>query len=197
MLWNTGPSGVIVVLHNVNDTAILDDIFTLTLISEANMIVISTAVTNNIMSNAHLECSTDGITYDTIDVTVLGMHSHRYSSIIITMIDTAQLSSPVDILVMAIDSSTVLLSWLPPDDSQCVTGYRIYSNSVLLDTITNITSYTVSDVSQGTIYYYNVSAIDKQDNEGQISQQEIMINFSGMTLFLIIPKFILYQFLVK
>ena len=103
------------------------------------------------------------------------------------------LSSPTALMIVAVDSSTVMLSWLPPDDSQCVTGYRIYSNSVLLDIITNITSYTVSDLTGGTIYYYNVSAIDKQDNEGQISQSAT-INFSGSILNK--TMFTLFQFLV-
>ena len=50
------------------------DIFKLTLVSEANMIVTSTATTNNVMSNVHIECSTDDMTFDTIDIIVLGMY---------------------------------------------------------------------------------------------------------------------------
>ena len=101
------------------------------------------------------------------------------------------ITPPMDLIVLAIDSMTLLLSWLPPDDSQCVTGYNIYNNSVLLDTIANITSYTVNNASQDVVYYYNVSAIDKNNNQGQISQQ-VTINLSGTVTYIALPVSTIY-----
>ena len=69
------------------------------------------------------------------------------------------LSSPTDLMVMAEDGNTLALSWLPPSDSQCVTGYKIYNDSTLLETIANITSYTINDISQDIVYDYKVSAL--------------------------------------
>ena len=152
------------------------DIFTLTLTSKINGTVTSIATTDDIQSTVDIECSLDGIDFVLVQIAVAGMNCDTLQ-FLHSILDT-QLSSPTALAVLAIDGVTLLLSWLPPDDSQCVTGYNIYNNSVLLDTIANITSYTVSNASQNVVYYYNVSAIDKNDNQGQISQQAV-INLSG------------------
>ena len=44
-------------------------------------------------------------------------------------------------------------------------GYKIYNDSTLLETIANITSYTINDVSQDIVYDCKVSPIDKRENE--------------------------------
>ena len=85
---------------------------------------------------------------------------------------------------MVVDSTTLLLSWSPPNNPQCVTGYEVYNNSVLLDTIANMTSYTINSLYQGIVYSYNVSAIDKKETRGLISEH-VVINFSGTCMLIL------------
>jgi fibronectin type 3 domain-containing protein len=62
---------------------------------------------------------------------------------------------------------SVSLSWSPPSNNggSSITGYRIYRGQsaqslTLLTTLSNVLSYTDSGLSNGTSYYYKVSAIN-------------------------------------
>jgi CSLREA domain-containing protein len=74
-------------------------------------------------------------------------------------------------------NGSVALQWLPPssDGGSQVTSYRIYRGSAsagetLLTTVANVTAYTDSAVSNGTQYWYRISAVNSV-GEGPLSNE--------------------------
>ncbi len=77
--------------------------------------------------------------------------------------DTQAPTVPTGLSGQAISSSQINLSWTASTDNVGVTGYRIYLNSVLIDTsATN--SYSDTGLSASTTYTYTVSAYDAAGN---------------------------------
>ena len=68
------------------------------------------------------------------------------------------------------------LSWTPPNDSLCVSSYRIVVNNITkgnvlspYNTITNTTSMTLSDLTQGADYSFTVAGVDAGGRVGEKS----------------------------
>jgi cellulose 1,4-beta-cellobiosidase len=77
--------------------------------------------------------------------------------------DTQPPTVPSGLSGQAISSSQINLSWTASTDNVGVTGYRIYRDSVLIDT-TAANSYSDSGLSASTTYTYTVSAYDAAGN---------------------------------
>ncbi|MBX4189033.1 hypothetical protein KW785_00370 [Candidatus Parcubacteria bacterium] len=77
--------------------------------------------------------------------------------------DTTAPSVPQNLQGTASDTTHVNLSWSASTDNVAVTGYKIFKNGALLNTVTN-TSYTDGTVVAGTSYSYSVSAMDAAGN---------------------------------
>ncbi len=74
-------------------------------------------------------------------------------------------------------SGSVALSWTAPSSNggSAVTGYRVYRGTssgaeTLLTTLGNVTGYTDGSASNGTTYYYKVSAVNSV-GEGALSNE--------------------------
>ena len=77
--WRTSLAGPGVTLTNVSKTAMLGP-FTLTLTSNTNGIVTSTATADDIQFNTFdIECSLDGIDFVLAQITVAGINSHWHT----------------------------------------------------------------------------------------------------------------------
>lgn len=77
---------------------------------------------------------------------------------------------PLNVLVTAVSSSTVTLSWSPSSDNVGVTGYKVYVDGLSLVSLGNVTSYQVTGLTQSTTYSFNITAFDAEGNESQFSQ---------------------------
>jgi chitodextrinase len=62
-----------------------------------------------------------------------------------------------------ITSNSVTLGWTASTDNVGVAGYRIYRDSVLIDTVTGL-SFNNTGLSSGTLYHYSVIAFDATGN---------------------------------
>src|SRR6266513_3860163 len=79
--------------------------------------------------------------------------------------DTTAPSTPTEILVTAVSSSQINLSWNPSTDNVGVTGYLVYdANTGSTIATTTTTSFTHSGLVPGTTHNYRVSAFDAVPN---------------------------------
>lgn len=72
-------------------------------------------------------------------------------------------SIPKNLSVSNITKSSAVLSWEESTDNIAVTGYDIYQGNTLIGT-TNLTSYTLTGLSEGTSYSYTIKAKDYAKN---------------------------------
>jgi len=77
--------------------------------------------------------------------------------------DTQAPTAPANLTSTAKTTSSVSLAWTASTDNVGVTGYNIYSGSNLVGTSTT-TSYTVSGLTQNTLYGFTVKAKDASGN---------------------------------
>jgi Bacterial Ig domain/Calcineurin-like phosphoesterase len=75
-------------------------------------------------------------------------------------IDTTPPNAPTNLDAVSVSASHINLSWTSATDNVGVTGYQIYRDGVLLDTIGALTSYTDNMVTGNASYQYQVLATD-------------------------------------
>jgi hypothetical protein len=73
-------------------------------------------------------------------------------------------NAPTDLNATSISSSHIDLTWTSATDNVGVTGYQIYRDQELLDTIGALTSYSDNTVIGNVTYEYYVRAIDDAGN---------------------------------
>ena len=78
--------------------------------------------------------------------------------------DTQAPTVPTGLTATGISASVVNLAWHASSDNVGVTSYKVYRNGALLAALGNVTSYSNSGLSAGTIYDYAVSACDSAGN---------------------------------
>jgi chitodextrinase len=78
--------------------------------------------------------------------------------------DTTVPSAPTGLTATAISSSQINLSWAASTDDRRVAQYQIYRNSSLIATIGNVTVYSNTGLTSGTLYSYYVVAVDSSNN---------------------------------
>ena len=83
-------------------------------------------------------------------------------------------SSPMSLKFFPQSLTSAVISWTPPIDCLCITNYVIYltniteGNKTYTYNITaNITSMTVSDLTQGAEYSFTVAGVDAKDGIGK------------------------------
>ncbi|WP_350292605.1 fibronectin type III domain-containing protein [uncultured Croceitalea sp.] len=65
--------------------------------------------------------------------------------------------------------TTVNLSWSGATDNTAVTGYRIFKDGVLENTLANVDSYAVTGLTENTAYSFTATALDAAGNESTSS----------------------------
>ncbi|WP_339265802.1 lytic polysaccharide monooxygenase [Paenibacillus sp. FSL R5-0470] len=85
--------------------------------------------------------------------------------------DTEAPTAPGGLHVMGTPtSSSIQLMWNPSTDNVGVTGYRIYRGTTLITTVPgSTTDYTVTGLSAGATYTFNVHAFDAAGNQSVAS----------------------------
>ena len=77
--------------------------------------------------------------------------------------DTSPPSKPANLNAVGMSASFIQLEWSASVDDVAVVGYRVYSNSVLLETTTQ-TTYLDTQVTENTEYQYSIVAFDAANN---------------------------------
>ena len=77
--------------------------------------------------------------------------------------DTTPPSTPANLSVTGVTSSSASLSWSPSTDNVGVAGYRVYRNGTQVGTTAG-TSFTDTGLSPSTRYMYTVAAYDAAGN---------------------------------
>jgi chitodextrinase len=77
--------------------------------------------------------------------------------------DTTPPSTPANLAVTGVTSSSAALSWSPSTDNVGVAGYRVYRNGVQVGTTTG-TTFTDTGLAASTQYTYTVAAYDSAGN---------------------------------
>lgn len=80
-------------------------------------------------------------------------------------VDSTPPGAPTSISGQAASDLEVDLSWTAAVDNLGVTGYRVYRDGTLLDTIGSSTGYADDAVAPGTTHTYTVTAVDAAGNE--------------------------------
>lgn len=77
--------------------------------------------------------------------------------------DSQAPTQPGSLQASSVTANSLTLGWTASTDNTGVTGYRVYRNSVLLDTVTTL-SFNNTGLTPGTLYHYEVRAIDQAAN---------------------------------
>jgi hypothetical protein len=80
-------------------------------------------------------------------------------------VDSTPPSAPTALQGQAVSGTEVDLSWGASSDSGGVTGYNVYRDGTLVDSIGATTSYADTHVAPGNTYQYTVTATDGAGNE--------------------------------
>jgi chitodextrinase len=86
-----------------------------------------------------------------------------------TPADTTKPAAPTNLGATAVNAHRVDLAWTASSDNVGVTGYRIYRNGSLLNTVGAVTTYSDTSTVSFTPYSYVVRAIDAATNESDPS----------------------------
>ena len=78
--------------------------------------------------------------------------------------DTTAPSTPIGLSASAVSSSQINLSSQASTDNVGVTAYKVYRNGTLIATLSNVTSYSNTELTASTTYSYTVQACDAMGN---------------------------------
>lgn len=79
-------------------------------------------------------------------------------------IDSIKPTAPMNLVVSNVGDSTATVTWDASTDNVGVTGYEVYKNDILIDTVID-TSYNLMGLSANTSYNIKVRAVDANGNE--------------------------------
>jgi Bacterial Ig domain/Calcineurin-like phosphoesterase len=85
--------------------------------------------------------------------------------------DTTNPGAPTNLMMTGLGSTHSDLSWTSATDNVGVTGYKIYRNGTLLDTIGMTTTYSDNTIAGSGSYLYQVRAVDAAGNESGLSNE--------------------------
>ena len=95
-------------------------------------------------------------------------------------------SPPLSPVILPQSLTSVLLSWIPPNNSICVISYTVSLINVtegnvpyVYNTPTNTTNMTVSDLIEGVEYSFIVAGVDKGGRVGENSVLAQFITLDG------------------
>lgn len=97
--------------------------------------------------------------------------------------DTTPPSVPGGLSAVAASKTQVDLSWSPSSDNVGVTGYDVFRDGTLIDSVGPQTTYSDTTVSPGTTYSYQVRAKDAAGNLSALSAPAAVTTPTTGTLF--------------
>ena len=83
--------------------------------------------------------------------------------------DTENPAAPLNLIVSNITGTSALLSWDAATENVGVTAYQVYQGATLVETSLTATSFSPSDLTEGSGYSYYVTALDAAGNESVAS----------------------------
>lgn len=83
-------------------------------------------------------------------------------------------STPTNVTQGLVTNSTIVLTWTASTDNVGVTGYKIYVDTVLTQTLGVSTQATLTGLDTNTSYDVQVSALDEAGNESTLSAVVVM-----------------------
>jgi len=124
--------------------------------------------------NYYIYAYDDALNYSAVSATVQATTS--------AYVDTLKPSAPSNLTATTFSSSVIDLAWEPSLDNIAVTGYKIYQDTVAIDTIGDVTTYRVSGLAENTAYDFNVTALDAAVNESDPSNTATATTDANATL---------------
>ena len=90
-------------------------------------------------------------------------------------------SAPLSVSVVAIDSTTVDMTWSSVSNGSCIDNYtvRVINEITTRNFTTNSTSLIVDGLEQGLNYSFSVRAVDLMGREGTTSET-VTLTLDGM-----------------
>ncbi|MCB4809224.1 fibronectin type III domain-containing protein [Tamlana sp. 62-3] len=88
-------------------------------------------------------------------------------------LDTIAPAAPLNLIANNITENSADLTWSAASDNVAVIGYNIYNQFNLIHVVDNITSFTLTNLTESTTYNIIVRAIDAAGNESEDSNLEI------------------------
>ena len=103
-------------------------------------------------------------------VDAAGNESAKSSQVCATTLDITSPSQPTGLTVTAPFGTQMNISWTVPIDNVGVSSYKVYRDGIFLKTVTT-TASSDDGLTDGTLYCYQVSALDGSKNESIKSVQ--------------------------
>jgi len=92
--------------------------------------------------------------------------------------DTSAPTTPANVSASSVTETSATISWSASSDNVGVTGYYVYQGNTLLGQTTN-TSVSISTLSAGTTYTFNIVAFDAAGNESSSGSVTFTTTISG------------------
>ena len=105
---------------------------------------------------------------------------------------SAEPSSPLSVVVMAITSDAVNISWSLPSNSSCIDYYtvRVENGSMMRNLTTDATSIIIDELGKGVTYSFSVRGVDVGGRKGTISET-VTLTMDGIGREIILWPFII------
>ena len=94
--------------------------------------------------------------------------------------DTTPPSKPTGLNAVGVSTSRINLSWTASTDNVAVVGYRIYRDTVLIDTVPG-TAYGDTGLAAGSSHTYQIAAIDAVPNVSDLSDAKSATTLAAPT----------------
>jgi len=110
---------------------------------------------------------------------LIGNVSTVSNTLTFTTTDTTAPSAPTNLVASSITTTTATLNWTGSTDNVGISSYKVYRNGILFTNLGNVTTYSITGLSQSTQYTFTVYAYDTAGNISLVSNS---VTFSTLTV---------------